>query len=145
MLSCDWLNIPAVPCFRPLPLSQSKTKQEKVFAKATWHASAISPSQQTFTASIHRRLLLPLIQVAVLGEKHVSDGAEVLLCFVVAELHEDQLFLSDFRRPADHHSFFLWWEKSASSLVLKPRDHNETSSQVGIKPKVRLSGANLPL
>lgn len=49
----------------------------------------------------------PVSQVAKAGENHVGDGAEVLRCFVTAELHEDQLFVSDVRWAAHHQSSFL--------------------------------------
>lgn len=54
----------------------------------------------------HRQL--PVNQVTEISEKHVSDGAEVLFCFIVAELHEDHLFVSDVLLAADHHGSFLW-------------------------------------
>ena len=53
-------------------------------------------------------LQLPVSQVTKLGEKHVGDGTEVLFCFIVTELHEDQLLVSDVRGTADHQSSFLW-------------------------------------
>lgn len=50
---------------------------------------------------------LPVNQVAELRKKHVRNGTEVLLRFILTELHEDQLFVSDIRRATDHQSSFL--------------------------------------
>lgn len=52
-------------------------------------------------------LLLPASQVTKLGKKHVGDGAEVLFCLIMTELHEDQLLVSDIRRTSDHQSGLL--------------------------------------
>ncbi len=51
------------------------------------HSSQMSQDQDS----------LPVSQVTKLGKEHVSDGTEVLFCFILTELHEDQLFVSDVR------------------------------------------------
>lgn len=59
---------------------------------------------------------LPLNQVTKLSEKHVGDAAEVLLCCVATELHEDQLFVSDISRTTDHQSLGLWNKNNNRSI-----------------------------
>lgn len=49
----------------------------------------------------------PLHQVPKISKDNVTDGAEVLSCLIGAELHEDDLFASDFRRAPDHQGSFL--------------------------------------
>lgn len=67
-----------------------------------------SSYDDTNQTSQDQQLQLPVSQITKLGKKHVSDGTEVLFGFILTELHEDQLFVSDVRWASDHQSSFLW-------------------------------------
>lgn len=81
------------------------------------HQRHLDPSSETsgegphgvvpLTVPHELRFICTVGQVAELGEQHVSDGAEIFLCLVVTELHEDQLFVSHVGRTAHHQSSFL--------------------------------------
>lgn len=63
---------------------------------------------------------LPVNQVSEISKDHVADGAEVLSCLIRAELHEDHLFTSDFRRASDHDSSFLSIRKCSRQSEQQP-------------------------
>ncbi len=99
-------------CCEPLPLHDNTRNSActSCLIHCSYHTSQTS----------HDQLLLPVSQVTKLGKKHVGDGAEVLFCFILTELHEDQLSVSDIGRAANHQSSFLWkwsWQLESSFLT----------------------------
>ncbi len=99
-------------CCEPLPLHDN--------TRNSACTSCLTHCSYHTTQTSHDQLLLPVSQVTKLGKKHVGDGAEVLFCFILTELHEDQLSVSDIGRAANHQSSFLWkwsWQLESSFLT----------------------------